>query len=179
MITPNEVTTYVQAAVTEYFEGERREELLIVSGSVLLTALAMWLWASTRSGFALAFFATVLFSGLLVGGVAGSLLLRDKGIASELLQGLDSPKHAQVMNAEYERVGAIISKYRYYRYGAAILAALSVLGLTLSSRGWVHGVAAGLLLVVVAQVIIDNYSERRARLYFERLSPNAAAWAHK
>lgn len=102
--------------------------------------------------------------------MATSLLVRDKALSSTLIQGVNSPHCGQIVAEEVARIETVVSKYSYYRYGAAVLAALSVLGLILTRRDWVHGVAAGLLLVVVAQVVIDHFSEQRARLYLSRLS---------
>jgi hypothetical protein len=102
----------VQSAVIDYFSGERQEMLLILGGSLLVAALALWLWVATRTGFAAAFAITVL---------------------------------------------------------AAAIALLALLGLVLSGRGWIHGVAAGLLMLVVAQVLIDHYSEHRAADYLRKL----------
>lgn len=174
MLSPSEISTSLQEGVTQYFLGERHEGLLIVAGSIVLSILAYWLWGATKTGFAAAFAATVIAAALLLAGTAGSLLVRDKELVVKVVQGIDSPAQHAVVATERERVGVIVSKYRYYRYGAAVIAALSVLGLFLSDRPWVHGVAAGLLLVVVAQVLIDHYSEQRARVYYERLSPSVS-----
>ena len=51
------------------------------------------------------------------------------------------------------------------------LAALLILAL--SRQPWLHGVAAGMLLLVVAQVVIDRYSENRATSYLAQLSLRA------
>ena len=74
--------------------------------------------------------------------------------------------------AEKARIDVVLSKYKYYCYGAVVLAALAMAGLLLSGRGWVHGIAVSLLPVVVAQVAIDHFSERRAHIYSDRLSTN-------
>lgn len=169
-MSASDVTTTLQAAVNSYFAGERYEGVLIIAGSVLAAVLAAWLWAATRSSFAVSFGATVVLSGALLSATAGSLLVRDKPMASNFLQGIASPQRATVTATEHERVSVILSKYRYYRYGAAILAVLSILGLLLSDRAWVHGISAGLLLLVVAQILIDHYSEHRARIYHQQLS---------
>lgn len=144
--------------------------LLILAGSAVFTSLAAWLWLSSRSDFALAFVVTVLAAAALLSATGASLLVRDKGLSTALRQGIGSPQQASVGSTERERIQGVISKYRYYRYGAAVFAALSLLGLLFSHRGWVHGSAAGLLLLVVAQVLIDHFSEQRARLYLTRLS---------
>jgi hypothetical protein len=172
-MTLAEAQTSLQLAVGEYFSGEYSEMLFILAGSALLAALATWLWLASRSGFAIGFGATVLVSAALLAGMAVSLLVRDKALSSTVTQGVSSPHGGQMVAEEVARLETVVSKYRYYRYGAAVLAALSLLGLIVTSRGWVHGVAAGLLLVVVAQVVIDHFSEHRARLYLARLSTPA------
>lgn len=174
MMIPTNVQTSLQLAISEYFGGEYSEMLLILAGSALFAALATWLWLATRSGFAIGFGATVLVAVVLLAGMATSLLVRDKGLSSSLIQGISSPHGSQIVADEVARIETVVSKYRYYRYGAAVLATLSVLGLIATGRGWVHGVAAGLLLVVVAQVFIDHFSEQRARLYLTRLSAPAS-----
>lgn len=175
MTSPVDASIALQSAVGEYFSGERSEMLLILTGSVLFIGLAVWLWMASRAGFALGFVVTVLAAAVLLSATATSLLIRDKGLATALLQGIGSPQQAAVVATERERIQGVVSKYRYYRGGAAVFAALSLLGLGLSHRGWVHGVAAGLLLLVVAQVLIDHFSEQRARLYLTRLSETTVA----
>ncbi len=160
----------MQLAVSEYFGGEFYEMLFILAGSALLVGLAAWLWLATRSGFAMAFGTTVLVAAALFSGMAVSLMVRDKDLSNSLMQVADSPNRGQAMAQELKRIDTVVSKYRYYRYGAAVFAALSVMGLLLTHRGWVHGIAAGLLLVVAAQVVIDHFSEQRARQYLSRLS---------
>lgn len=44
------------------------------------------------------------------------------------------------------------------------------MALALTKKPWAHGVAVGLLLMVVAQVVIDHYSERRAHRYHGELA---------
>jgi hypothetical protein len=48
----------------------------------------------------------------------------------------------------------------------------------LTSLGRVHGVAAGWLVLVVAQILIDHFSERRANRYFQRLTMSTQSLAH-
>lgn len=160
-------------AVSEYFGGEFNEMLFILAGSALLVGLAAWLWFATRSGFAMAFGTTVMVAAVLFSATAVSLMVRDKELSSSLLQVASSPNRGEAVTQELKRIDTVVSKYRYYRYVAAVLAALSVMGLLLIHRGWVHGIAAGLLLVVVAQVFIDHFSEQRARQYRSRLSATA------
>lgn len=175
MIPSAEVSISLQSAMGEYFDGERREMFFIFTGSLVLAGLAAWLWMSSRSGFALGFVVTVLLAATLLSATAASLLIRDKALSSALGQGFGSPQQALVVSAERSRIQAVVSKYRYYRYGAAAFVALSLLGLLLTHRNWVHGAAAGLLMLVVAQILIDHFSEQRARIYLAQLSAIAVA----
>lgn len=170
-----EASTSLQLAVREYFSGEHSEMLFILAGSVLFASLAAWLWLSTRSGFTIAFMVTVLASAALLSSTAASLLVRDAQLSRSLEKGIGSSHHAVVVSGERARIEAVVSKYRYYRYGAAAFAAVSLLGLLLTHRSWVHGAAAGLLLLVVAQVLIDHFSEHRARRYLTHLSAGGGA----
>jgi hypothetical protein len=163
----------LQAAVRGYFAGEQQELLLILAGCMLLAGLAVWLWLATRKGFSMAFMLTVLLAAGLLSATAISLLIRDADRATTLGAELRSTQQAQVLAMERERVAVVVSKYHYYRYVAGGLVALGLLGLLLSQRGWVHGVAAGLLLLAVAQIVIDHFSERRAVHYLEQLSAAA------
>lgn len=168
-MNPTETFAPLQALIRDYFKGEQHEMMLIFVGSAALTSIAAWLWFATRSSFAVGFGITVLVTAMLLCGTAASLLVRDKALVEELTLSLGKPQQSQVLAKERARIEVVISKYRYYRYSAAVLAALSVLGLLLTSRGWVHGVVAGLLLLVVAQVVIDHFSEQRATQYLTAL----------
>lgn len=137
--------------MVKYFAGERLKMLLILSRLIVATVLTAWLWAATRSGFALAAAVTVLAPALLFSATAGSLLMRDKTLSSTLARGIESSQEHSVVATERERVEVVVSKYKYYWYGAALIAAIGVLGLILpSARDRMHGIAAELLLLVLA-----------------------------
>ena len=172
-----ELGTQIQATVLGYFAGERQEMLLILSGSLLLSALALWLWMSTRTGFAAAFAITVITTAVLFSGTALSLFVRDQGLSTKVVQTMGTERQAEILATEHGRIAVVVSKYPIYRYASGVIAFIALLGLMLSSRGWVHGMAAGLLLLVVAQVLIDHYSEQRATTYFKQLSIYAAGLA--
>lgn len=173
---PAEMSAQIQATVLDYFAGERQEMSLILGGSLLLSALALWLWTATCTGFAAVLAITVIVTAILFSATALSLFVRDRGLSASLLQtaGLHQ---ADRLVAERGRIVVVVSKYPYYRYTSGVIAFIALLGLTLSSRGWVHGLAAGLLLLVVAQVLIDHYSEQRAATYLKRLDSYAAELA--
>jgi hypothetical protein len=168
-MNPTETFASLQSLIRDYFKGEHHEMMLIFAGSAALTCIAAWLWFATRSSFTVGFGITVLVTAMLLCGTAASLLVRDKGLVDALTLNIGKPQQSQVLAKERARIEVVLSKYRYYRYSAAVLAALSVLGLLLTSRGWVHGVVAGLLLLVVAQVVIDHFSEQRATQYLAAL----------
>ncbi|MCJ2374438.1 hypothetical protein [Pseudomonas sp. RGM 3321] len=159
-----------QLAVRNYFAGERNEMLAILAVSVVLALSAFALYYSSGSGLAKGFLITTLVCAGLMSATALSLMVRDGNAPTNLTVAIGSEQAPQAIASERDRVAVVISKYKYYRYGAGVLGAIALAGLLLSSRGWVHGVAAGLLLLVVAQVLIDHFSERRAHLYHEQLS---------
>lgn len=175
MMIVDPFTAQLQSAVLAYFAGERQELWLTLGLSLLVSVLVTCLWLSTRTGFAAALaLTTVVTTGLLAGGAA-SLLNRDSGLASSIVQALGTDQQAARMATERERMSVVRSKYRYYRIGALALGLAALLCLALSHRGWVHGLAVGLLLLVVAQTLIDHHSEQRADRYFSQLSAGHAS----
>jgi hypothetical protein len=59
----------------------------------------------------------------------------------------------------------VIRKYPLYRITAMVLGLVALIAVATLRRSAVVGVAAGLLVLVVAQWTIDHYSEERARRY--------------
>lgn len=174
MMTVDPFTAQLQSAVLTYFAGERHEIWLTLELSLLVCVLVICLWLNTRTGFAAALaLTTVVTTGLLAGGAA-SLLSRDRGLASSIVQVLDTDQQEARIATERERISVVRSKYRYYRIGALAIGLAALLCLALSHRGWVHGLAVGLLLLVMAQTLIDHYSEQRANRYFSQLSAGHA-----
>jgi hypothetical protein len=155
--------------ITRYFQGERHEMLGIVGGSLAVTLLAGAFFVLARDQFSKSLLVTVLVSAALLSVTALSLLPRDVRLGTELAAAIQAGNGASAITGELARVQEIISKYQYYRYGASLLALLAVAAVVASRKGWVHGMAAGLLLLVVAQIVIDHYSEQRASRYHEQL----------
>ncbi len=142
----------------EYFAGERREMLMILGGSLLVTVVVLWLWITTRTDFAAAFAISVIATATLFSGTAVSLLARDNGVSNAIVQAPGTERQAASLTGERGRIAMVRSKYRYYRYASSVIGLIALLGVALSNRGWVHGVAAGLLLLVVAQILNNHYS---------------------
>lgn len=166
---PVELNEQIQATVLHYFAGERQEMLLIVGGSLLFSALSLWLWLATRNDFAATFTLTVITTAILFSAKALSLFVRDRGLSASLVYTLDTPQQRTMLAIERERIAVVVSKYPYYRHASGVITLIAMLGLTLFLRGWIHGLAAGLLLLVIAQVLIDYYSEQRATYYLNKL----------
>jgi hypothetical protein len=161
--------------MVEYFSGERSEMFAMLAGAILFSAGALWLFLAARTSFALAFMATVfLFASLMSAGTV-SLLIRDAKTPVVLSRAFSSAQQASSIADEEERIRVVISKYKYYRYGAAVIGLIAITGLLTLNKGSVHGVAAGLLLLVPAQTIIDHFSERRAHTYLEQLNHSSAS----
>ena len=170
MQTQHAINSVIQTATMDYFAGERREMWLILAAALITAGLALWLFISERTEFALAFMITVLLFGTLMSAGIVSLMIRDHTLSGTLRRTLQTEQYVSSTSSEKARINVVLSKYKYYRYGAIVLAVIAVAGTMLSGRDWVHGVAAGLFLVVVAQVVIDHFSEQRAHIYFEQLT---------
>lgn len=169
MLTQQAANSAVHMAVLEYFAGEREEMVTTIAVSLVIAAAAVWLLIYSRTGFAVALaISTVLAAGLMSTGLA-SLMVRDTGRSRELGAVLGTGEPPVIMASEKQRMVVVLSKYRYYRYGAALVALIAMAGVLLSQRGWVHGVAAGLLLIVLSQVMIDQFSETRAKTYLWKI----------
>lgn len=166
----NNLTLHLQAAVLDYFSGERHAMLLILVGAFLMAALAVWMWAATRSSFAIGFSGMVLAVSILLSGMAGGLRVRDRTLSRDIVEGIQSADQTATLKIERQRISTVIGKYAVYRRAVAIVAMLGLLALLLSDRSWVHGVAAGLLTLVIAQVLVDHYSQERAEAYLMAMS---------
>jgi hypothetical protein len=156
--------------VLDYFRGERREMLSILGTSAIMAVAVVAFFKFSRDGFAKGLMITVLACAALLSATAISLLIRDTKLSQSIASGLSTSYATTIVQQEQSRLVAVIDNYPRYRWaaGAFGLAALSILAL--SRQPWSHGVAAGLLLLVVAQVIIDHYSERRARTYLDEIA---------
>jgi hypothetical protein len=157
-------------SVLDYFRGERRETLSILGTSAIMAVAVVAFFQFSRDGFAKGLMITVLACAALLSATAISLLVRDTKLSQSIASGLSTSSATTIVQQEQSRVVAVIDNYPRYRWaaGAFGLAALSILAF--SRQPWSHGVAAGLLLLVVAQVIIDHYSERRARTYLDEIA---------
>ena len=173
-------TTYdvLSAAIADYFRGERQEMLAILAGAGAMTLAAVGLYVAMRDGFARGFAGATLLAAVLLTGTAVLLLHRDPRLRADVEAGLraaHAPAAHAAVAAEAARVAEVIRKYPYYRYGALALAAAALAAAALTRRAWVHGAAAGVLLLVAAQLAIDHYSERRASRYAAQLNAGRQA----
>lgn len=159
----------VDHAVLTYFDGERREMLSILGASALLATLAVAFFLTARDGFAKGLMITVLASATMLSATAVSLLTRDQHLIRSLTSGRGSDAAAVAVQQERNRIIAVIAKYPRYRLAAVAFGLAALAMLWLSRQSWLHGVAAGLLLLVIAQTVIDHYSERRARTYLDQM----------
>jgi hypothetical protein len=156
--------------VQAYFEGERREMLLILLASAFGVFTAAAIYSSARDGFSKAMLVTVALSAILLSGTALSLMVRDPKLSKDLIAAIQSERALPALRAEQTRVADIVGKYVNYRLVAAALGLVALLLLALTHQPWMHGVATGLLLLVATQTIIDRYSEQRAKDYLSRLN---------
>ncbi|MGQ0709555.1 MAG: hypothetical protein ACT4NV_07360 [Rhodoferax sp.] len=139
MTIDSEISQAVVAAAQHYFAGERREMLLILAGALVSVLLTGGLYLLVRDGFTKALLITVIIAACLLSVSAISLLNRDPKL------------HDGLVSVSF------------------VLALIACSGVFVSRAAWVHGAAVGLLLVVVAQLAIDHYSQARAERYLGQL----------
>lgn len=157
-------------AITWYFAGERREMFAILGGCVALLVIAGALHAVARDGFSRGFGVTAMLVAAALSWTALALLRRDPPHEARLVESVQGPGAPAAIAAESARMEVVISKYPAYRYAAFAVGLAALLAAAFWRRGWVVGAAAGLLVLVVAQLAIDHYSEARARRYAGRLA---------
>lgn len=165
-----DIPQLLQLVITSYFAGERNEMILIISTAIAASIVTIYLSSRIPSPLIRALNITVISAALLLAITALSLLIRDAAIQENLLSGLSTEQILLLLSAELQRINVIIDKYHVYRYISALLAIMSLLGVCISRHRYVHGVAAGLLLLVIAQLTIDHYSENRALRYQQALT---------
>jgi len=157
------------AAVHGYFAGERLEMYAILAGSLGVVGIAVALFLVARDDFSRGFGAAALLLALLLSATAIALLRRDPPHEAALLATLGGSGARSALDAELRRVVEVIGKYPAYRYAALAIGVAALLAAAFVRRGVVAGLAAGALLLVVAQVTVDHYSEARARRYAAEL----------
>lgn len=162
----------------EYFLGERREMIAILTSAGLAILIALFVLIRLRDGFASGFAFTVIIAAVLLAGTAFSLLKRDGPMLTAMTTEAQSGAVAAVREREISRITTVIGKYPVYHRVALALGFIALFLAAFFSVPAARGVAAGLLLLVAAQFIIDHYSESRARLYESRLG-TVSQGAHK
>jgi hypothetical protein len=162
-------TDAITAAIHEYFRGERQEMYAILAFSVGLVLVAGLLHAAARDGFSRAFGIASLVLAVLLSSTAVSLLLRDPPREARLVAAAQGGEVRAALAAEEHRMAEVVRKYPLYRYAATVLGLVALIAVVTMRRSTMVGVAAGILVLVVAQWTIDHYSEERARRYHELL----------
>jgi hypothetical protein len=157
------------SAIHGYFAGERHEMYAILVGSLGVVLIAGALHLAARDDFSRGFGAAALILALLLASTALTLLRRDPPHEAALVSALQGSGGRRALDAEAQRMTVVIGKYPGYRYAALVIGVAALLAAAFVRRGIVTGLAAGALLLVVAQAAIDHYSEARARRYTAQL----------
>jgi hypothetical protein len=163
------------AAIEDYFRGERHEMFAILAGALGLVIVAAALHAAGRDGFARGFGLTSALVAMLLSATAVSLLRRDPPHQARLVAAVQGAEARAALAVEATRMAEVVARYPHYRHAALGLGLLALAAVAISRRGWVNGAAAGVLVLLVAQLTIDHYSEARATRYAGQLSAALAA----
>jgi hypothetical protein len=172
----------LHVAMETYYRGERNKVLLIVAGSALAAAAAVAFYTAGVAHFARGGFYTGAAGELARGfaiGVGGAILpvsllavfrwWRASVLARRARLALDTPDGRRAVDAEARRVaGVVVRSLRRQSaalaFGMTAIATAAVLG-----HPFAVGVAASVLLLVVAEQVLDHYTEERAARYARAL----------
>lgn len=166
--------TGLQMATVTYFSAERTQMGLVIGGAIVVAVLAVYLFVSARDVFSRSFMITVLVCASVLGGTAAAMLARGMPYSPHAASSGQNASSGQALTQELSRITTVVNNYQRYRLLAVGIALLALAGLSWPQRPGLHGVAAGFLLLVLAQVIIDHYSESNARRYRDAIEAFAA-----
>lgn len=159
----------IQPAINAYFLGERTEMISIIAGSVIVSTCIVLLNRRYQHNLIRALSWSVLFSGLLLSVTAISLLFRDAELRNTLLFGLSTSHSIELLTTELQRINRVVEKYRIYQCVSACIIVSSIFAIFFSKYSNMRGISIGLILLSIAQLAIDHYSENRAIQYQSQL----------
>ena len=87
----------------------------------------------------------------------------------ESLQSGNIGAQESVFTLERQRMQAVVDNYQNLRFGFAGLALIGALLIAFTHHNVSHAIAIGLLIMALAGVAIDKYSEVRATAYLHSL----------
>lgn len=157
-------------AINEYFRGEHYESALIVCGSLIFIGLAIALYLIQRDDFARAFGIVTLLGAIVFMVAGGWLLIRDPPHQAKLIADTQTAQANEAINAESNRIADIFKVYPRLKYTVFTLSLLSLAAIFFTKNGTVNGIAASILIIAATQFIVDHYSEKRARVYFNEIA---------
>lgn len=169
-MTMNIETT--RLAIEAYFVSEAGEMYCILGGSLVLGLCSLTLWLKFSDQFSTALAITLMVVALLLAATATSLLIRDGKNALVLLDTLhneDVIAQQSMLSVEQNRMQTVVDNYQNLRYLFAGLALLGALLIAFTHHHISHAIAIGLLIFALSGLMIDRYSETRARLYLSHL----------
>ena len=159
-------------AIVGYFSREAAERYCILGGSALLALCSLLLWLKFSDQFSVALAVTLALIALLLAATGLSLLIRDsqnrQGLIETLTAG-DLGVTEQALGIERVRMQKVADNYQNLRYTFAALALAGALLIAFTHHHITHAIAIGLLIFALSGLVIDRYSEVRARLYLGNL----------
>ncbi|MBV1932161.1 MAG: hypothetical protein KUG71_10655 [Porticoccaceae bacterium] len=159
-------------AIETYFTSEAAEMYCILGGSLVLGLCSLTLWLKFSDQFSTALAITLAMVALLLATAGTSLLIRDGKNARTLLDTLhneDLFAQQSVLGVEQNRMQAVVDNYQNLRYLFGGFALLGALLIAFTHHHISHAIAIGLLIFALAGLVIDRYSETRARFYLSHL----------
>ncbi len=160
-------------AIETYFASEAGEMYCILGGSLVLGLCSLTLWLKFNDQFSSALAISLVLVALLLASTGASLLVRDGKNQRMLLGTLtnnDLATQQSVLVLERDRMQAVVDNYQNLRYLFAGFALLAALLIAFTHHHINHALAVGLLVFAMSGLVIDRFSENRARLYLNHLA---------
>ena len=162
----------VKIAINAYFSSEAAEMYCIVAGATVLGACSVILWLKFSDRFSFALCWSLAVIALLLAATGVSLLIRDGQNHQSLIKIIDSGEPElieSVVGAEQQRMKKVADNYQNLRYMFASFALIAALLVAFTHHHVSHAIAVALLVFAMAGLVIDRYSEVRARTYLSEL----------
>ena len=159
-------------AIESYFISEAAEMYCILGGGALLALCSSVLWFKFSDPFSMSLSIVMIVLALLLAATGISLLVRDRQNYQTLMELIvtgDAEATEQALDVERLRMQKVADNYQNLRNMFAALALTGGLLIAFTHHHISHAIAIGLLIFAMTGLVIDHYSEVRARTYLQYL----------
>ncbi|MDD9894032.1 MAG: hypothetical protein OXT49_11110 [Gammaproteobacteria bacterium] len=167
---------HLKTGIETYFSAEAAEMYCLVIVGVVLFVLAAVFWLKFSDRFSQGFAISLLVIGSVLTATCVGLLVRDtanKDVLLEAVHGAKPVERKVIFATETERMQKVVDNYPNLRYISVAFMLLGSLLILFLSADLARAAGVGMVLLGVSVIIIDQYSEPRARTYLSALERHA------